>query len=68
MFNDEHYNDQLIDISKFIADNPKLQRNNNEEWTEKGILSFTGAINCGQLKNLDFDSQCFIEAATLSFK
>jgi hypothetical protein len=31
MFNDEHYNDQLIDISKFIADNPKLQRNNNEE-------------------------------------
>ncbi len=68
MFNDEHYNDQLIDISKFIADNPKLQRNNNEEWTEKGILSFTGAINCGKLKNLDFDSQCFIEATTLSFK
>lgn len=70
MFFNNRMIDYPIDISKFIANNPKLQRKNNEEWTEKGIMTLTGNIYCGKLNDLinKDEPKCSLNVLSLSFK
>jgi hypothetical protein len=70
MFFDDSMTDYPIDISKFIDNNSKLQRKNNDEWTEKGIMSLTGNIYCGKLNDLinKDDPKCSLDVSSLSFK
>lgn len=65
---DHNFNEFYIDISKFSSTNPKLKRQNNEEYTSQGMLSFEGEINCGPLKNFKSVDQCALKIISLSFK
>jgi hypothetical protein len=70
VFFDENRINYPISISKFISDNPKLQRKNNDEWTEKGFMSIDGNIYCGKLKDLlkGEELKCSLNVSSLSFK
>ncbi len=65
---DYNFNEFSIDISNFVNNNPKLKRQNKEEYTSQGILSFKGEINCGQLNNFKSADQCTLKPISLSFK
>lgn len=65
---DSNFNEFPVDVSDFRSDNPKLKRQNKEEYTAQGILSFEGEINCGQLQNFESVDQCTLKVVSLSFK
>jgi hypothetical protein len=65
---DHNFNEFSVNISNFEGNNPKLKRQNKEEYTAKGILSFEGEINCGQLQKFESADQCTLKVVSLSFE
>lgn len=68
IINDYNYNTFPVNISNFVDNNPKLKKQDNNEYTSPGILSFEGEINCGQIKSFESPNKCSLKVFDLSFK